>query len=263
MCVLLTDEALKDIFLHSKDLRVLCTHSCEKITGESFYNVKDCENLEVLDLSYCSNLSDVALQYISEYCPKLIHLDISGCSLIGSDGLSAVYRHCSKLEKLRLMLCDQPSLTPECLADITKFAQAIKVLELTGVRQLTDASAEKIARYGSQIQFLAMNGCVDITDRAVSAIGKNCTQLRVVEFCACKKVTVQSLLDVIHTVKTLTRMVISECSISDSELEILRKYSSRCSILKHGPGEKEKKSYYVMYTKTGGTKPRRRVAKPK
>ena len=148
LCVLLTDDAVKEIFLHCPDLRILSVHSCEKITGESFFDVKGCENLELLDLSYCTNFSDLALQYVSEYCPKLKNLDLSGCSQISSDGFTAVYRHCTQIETLRLMLCDQESITAECLADITKYAKSMKVLELTGVRQLTNAAVEKIAMGG-------------------------------------------------------------------------------------------------------------------
>ncbi len=254
MCYLITDDGIKEIFQHCVKIRVLSVHSCEKITGDAFFYIKSCDQMEVLDLSYCSNLSDMALQYISEYCPKLLHLDITGCELVGDEGLSAIYKHCSSLQTLRMILCDQPLITASCLSEITKFARSLQVLELTGVTQLTDAAAQNIVKYAQNMEFLSFSGCNNVSDMTLKVISQACQNLRCIELCSCKKVSVQALLELIHNIKTLSRMIISECNISESEIVILRKYSSRCLVLKHIPKQPEKQGYYVMYTKTPARK---------
>jgi len=261
MCHLLTDEAIKEIFRHCPNIRVLSAHSCDKITGDAFFDIKNCSQMEVLDMSYCSNLSDIALQYVSEYCPKLLHLDISGCNQVGDEGISSIYKHCSHLETLRMMLCDQVSITSQCLSLLSKFARSLKVLELTGVSQLTDDAAQNIAKYAHNTQFLSLNGCSNISDATLKIICQSCHNLRCVELCSCKKVTVQALLELIHTIKPLSRMVISECNISESEITILRTYSSKCQILKHNPKKPEKENYYVMYTKAAPRKKKKAPVK--
>jgi F-box/leucine-rich repeat protein 2/20 len=263
MCYLITDEALTDIFNHCKDLKVLSVHSCDKITGSSFVGVKNTPKLEVLDVSYCANLADWSLQFVSEYCPQLVHLDMSGCNQIGDDGLCNIVQHCTVLETLRVMLCDQPTITSRSLAVLTKFATKLKVLELTGVKQLNDECVEGIARKGQNLEFLSLNGCTKITDTSINFIEEYCQNLKCIEVCSCRELTVQPLLDLIHSVKKLRRVVISECNISESELSILRSYTQRCTIYKHDIPAEQVQEFVCYQTKKPPVKKKKSATKKK
>jgi hypothetical protein len=263
MCYLITDEALTDIFNHCKDLKVLSVHSCDKITGSSFVGVKNTPKLEVLDVSYCANLADWSLQFVSEYCPQLVHLDMSGCNQIGDDGLCNIVQHCIVLETLRVMLCDQPTITSRSLAVLTKFATKLKVLELTGVKQLNDECVEGIARKGQNLEFLSLNGCTKITDTSINFIEEYCQNLKCIEVCSCRELTVQPLLDLIHSVKKLRRVVISECNISESELSILRSYTQRCTIYKHDIPAEQVQEFVCYQTKKPPVKKKKAATKKK
>lgn len=234
MCSLVTDHGLQEIFVHCHDLRVLSIHSCTGINGTSFQHISNCKGLEVLDISYCTALKDFALQHVAEHCKYLLHLDASGCSSLGDDGVLSICRHCENLETLRLMLCDQPTLTSHCLGAITKFGQSIRALELTGVRQLTDDDISSLAQHGFGIEFLSLNGCSGLTDKSLSSIMLYCRRLKCCEICACHSMTLQGMIDLVHNIRTLTRLIISECNISESELEILKKVTPRCVIVKQG-----------------------------
>ncbi|KAL0476917.1 hypothetical protein AKO1_006487 [Acrasis kona] len=263
LCHLITDDALSHIFSHCKGLRVLSVHSCERIEGRSFSDIKASGKLEVLDVGYCVNLADWCLQYVSEYCPELIHLDVSGCPKIGDDGLCSIVQHCTKLETLRCMLCDQADVTTRSLGVLTKFATNLKVLELTGIRQLTDKCLEGIAKHGGNLEFISLSGCVLITDASIALIEENCNNLRCIELCSCRLLSVQPILNLIHAVKKLKKVVVSDCNISESELSILKSYTQRCTIVKHGIPAPPQNEFVCFQVKKATAKKKKKVVKKK
>ncbi|KAL9642582.1 hypothetical protein ABK040_011147 [Willaertia magna] len=234
MCHLITDESIFEIFLHCKKLQVLSLHSCDLVTGEtSFANVKYCKTLQILDISYCSKFTDLGLEFISEYCTSLKHLDISGCSKITDDGIIAVCQHCTQLKTLRAMIMSTTLISNNTLSIFTKCAANLVVLEIPGMIQLTDESVIEICKYGINLEYLSLSGCFLITDRSIQAIQENCKQMKCVEIASCKKVGVQSLLELIHGVQKLKRLVITGCNISMEEEEILKNLTNgRVEIVK-------------------------------
>lgn len=264
MCQFITDTSLEEVFTNCKGLKVLSIHNCTLVTGSSFHLIHNCKSLEVLDASYCPKFSDDALQLVSEYCPSLSHLDVSGCSCIADDGLSSIVQHCDSIETLRAVLCDQAMLTKHSLGVLTRFGKSLHVLELTGVVQLDDDCVTGIAKHGQALELLALNGCVNITDRAIRAVIEGCVNLRCCEICSCKNVTLNALIDMVYTLKHLHKLVISECNISDVELDILRKTTNRCTVIKQGTNNKPQ-TYLVTYTapKEKGGKKKKKGGKKK
>lgn len=63
-----------------------------------------CSRLRIFNLSYCSEITDAALQSISEL-HELFGLEIRGCMLVSAAGLSAVAKGCHRLEELDVKRC--------------------------------------------------------------------------------------------------------------------------------------------------------------
>ena len=251
MCHLLTDDSLIEIFTHCTKLNVLSAHSCDLITGDtSFPLTKNAPELQVLDISYCPKISDLAIQFLSEYCLKLRHFDISGCSLIQDEGLISMCKHCPQIRTLRATILSQPTITNDTLKFLTNYARNLEVLELSGVIQITDATVAEICKYGSKLEFISLSGCPAISDDSIQSISDYCRNLKCLEIASCRKVGVQALLELIHKVPKLKRIVVTRCNISEEELEILRKFTNgRTTVIKHLPIPKEPTPEYFCVVK--------------
>nr|CAG4718514.1 unnamed protein product [Naegleria fowleri] len=241
MCHLITDDSIVEIFTHCRKLTVMSLHSCELVTGEiSFPLTKNTPNLQVVDISYCTKFSDIALQFLSEYCPNLHHLDISGCPLIQDEGLISICKHCPQLRTLRATILSQPTITNETLSFITNYARGVEVLELSGVFQIRDQTVQEICKFAQRLEFLSLSGCPQITDASIHTISETCHNLKCLEVAGCRKIGVQALLELIHKVTKLRRLVVTRCNISAEELDILQKFTNgRVAVLKQEPKPKE------------------------
>lgn len=248
MCEMVTDVGLSSIFSHCKFLKILSAHSCPRLDGTSLSIISVCPNIEVLDFSYCEKFTDIGLQCIGEYCPSVRHIDLSGCKGIGDEGFLSLVQHCIDLETLRVMLCDQEKLTDSGLKSATRYAFNLRVLELTGVKQLTDEALIEIFKYGRALEFLAISGCENITDAALIHASETCFNLRCIEISRCKKISISGMIDLIHNIKSLSKLVINDCFISDAQLQILEKVTKRCVVIKQTkPLERSK--FFFTYTK--------------
>jgi len=248
MCDMITDQSLASVFENCKFLKILSVHTCPLIDGSSLSAVAKCPNIEVFDFSYCPKLTDVALQCIGEYCPHVRHIDLTGCKGIGNEGFISLMQHCVELETIRIMLCDQPQLNGTALRVATRYAFNLRVLEMTGVKHLTDDALVEILKYGRGLEFLSISGCDDITDAGLAHASQTCHNLRCVEMSRCRKVSLAAMIDLVHNIKTLSKLVINDCFISEAQLKILEKVTNRCVIVKQQkPVEPPK--FFFTYTK--------------
>ncbi|MAT15985.1 MAG: hypothetical protein CMJ46_12030 [Planctomyces sp.] len=84
------------------------------ITDKSFVGLKPAQNLEILAIDYCSNLTDASLQVIGGF-EKLKMLNLMGCSRMTDKGLAAL-SNLNDVEELNLYLS---GTTPAALAQLT------------------------------------------------------------------------------------------------------------------------------------------------
>lgn len=63
-----------------------------------------CPDLEILNTSYCTSITDKALISLSK-CSKLKTLEIRGCILVTSIGLAAIAMNCRQLTRLDIKKC--------------------------------------------------------------------------------------------------------------------------------------------------------------
>ena len=59
-----------------------------------------CRELEVIDLGYCPNISDVTLTKIAAQCSKLRDLRVTGCHLVTVRGLTEIATKCLRLNRV-------------------------------------------------------------------------------------------------------------------------------------------------------------------
>jgi hypothetical protein len=102
----LTDEALGGVLsARGSTLRHLNIEKCSALTTESLVKIAACVQLEVLNLSCSSQLSDDCLAYIVKDCQQLRSLDLSGCHKLTTKCLHALSNLVS-LRYLDIRYCD-------------------------------------------------------------------------------------------------------------------------------------------------------------
>jgi hypothetical protein len=125
----------------------------------------------------------------------------------------------------------------------------LRVLDLTGLRQLTDEAVAKLGEFGECLEFLGLNGCVNLTDKSIMDLALYCRSLKCLEIARCRQLSLQAMIELVHsTQNTLNKLVITECNISESELDILKQVSPQCIVIKQRH-EAVAPQNFVAYTK--------------
>ncbi|KAK2838386.1 hypothetical protein Q7C36_013200 [Tachysurus vachellii] len=120
--------------------------------------------LQELDLSGCSNLTDVSITQVLRF-PMLQRLSLIMLTEISDEGVASVAHHC------------------RCLTS----------LSLSGCSQLTDAGLARALPCLHRLQHLQLAYCNGITDRSLSLILQHCQRLRTLDICMCRDITVSKV----------------------------------------------------------------------
>ncbi|XP_019630573.1 PREDICTED: F-box/LRR-repeat protein 7-like [Branchiostoma belcheri] len=88
--------------------------------------------LSHLDLSFCSNIADDAIQQVASFCQQLKHLSLMGCYLVTDKGIGHIAKHCKLLEHLNLSCSrtQRSKLTDQTLSELAGLCHSLKHLNL-------------------------------------------------------------------------------------------------------------------------------------
>lgn len=129
----LNDSAIRDILSPPKDSRPGLTDSKSRL-----------RNLKVLKLAG-TDISDIALRYITQGVPSLIHLNISSCQRVTDAGVAQIGTCQSAINTLvELDLSSCRLVTELCLEYLTK-CEALTYLDLRHVPQVSTQAVIKFA----------------------------------------------------------------------------------------------------------------------
>ena len=102
----LKDSGLDKISLHLQQLEVLDLYACSNITDKGLKNVSNrCPRLSVLELAYCYNLTDVGMQTLAIGCTHITTLDVSHCDGLSNTGFIHIAENLIQLKSLKLREC--------------------------------------------------------------------------------------------------------------------------------------------------------------
>ena len=142
--------------------------------------------LHFIDLSHCSNVTDVCIQNISKMCIYLKNLYLRKCKLITDMSLLYIAKYCINLRELSLSQCNKitdlgvkflgndPLLTNSTMNEYLLANQdqdhsrfKMKYLSLAKCIQITDKSLIYLCKLGffQQIKYFNLRGCTSITDK--------------------------------------------------------------------------------------------------
>ncbi len=122
------------------------------------------QHLELLDLSWCRQVTDAGARHIASSCPRLGRLNLSYCHRVSDEGIAAIAAGCGELVELNLHRCIQVK-DPGLQAIAAGMAQ-LEVLNLCYTR-VTDEGVAALA--GPVIAALAAGGAVAAAAAALEA----------------------------------------------------------------------------------------------
>jgi len=124
-----------------------------------------CRNLSVLDLRYCSTLTDEAVKELVKGCPYLQILNLSLCFHVTDVSLEHIISNCVTLRSLYLVHC-----------------------------KITDTGLEAFSRCVCKLERLDISWCQDITDQGVRTVLNGCPRLKHLGLVRCDQVNDQTVI---------------------------------------------------------------------
>ncbi|KAL8545519.1 hypothetical protein ACS0TY_005609 [Phlomoides rotata] len=168
--------------------------------------VRNCVNLESVDLSYCAGFGDREAAALSS-AAALKELNLDKCLHLSDVGLAKIAIGCPKLEKLSLRWCfDISDIGIELLSK--KCAQ-LKHLDISYVK----VSSESLRWISGmeRLEILQMVGCGSVDDMGLQFIARGCPLLKVLDISRCDKLSFSALGPVIKGHNHLLRLHASYC----------------------------------------------------
>jgi F-box/leucine-rich repeat protein 13 len=151
------------------------------ITQRSISAIGQCQNLQDLNLSECSSLTDKALNDVLTGCTGLLYLNLSYCP-ITDNSLIVMSRHCTNLRFLSLAYCTQFTSKGLHYVYVRKGCKKVNYIDLSGCEQLTPECMRFIGGAFPVLNTIVLDDIPLINDEMVIAFVSQCQTLRRITF---------------------------------------------------------------------------------
>ncbi|XP_030586948.1 LOW QUALITY PROTEIN: dynein regulatory complex subunit 6 [Archocentrus centrarchus] len=206
----LTDFSWDALCSSSHGLRRLHVAECPRTTDASLKSVASLKHLQYLDISHCSKVTDVGIQYLTKGCSatKLRELNVSHCSHITDISVMRIAQRLYKLFHLNLGYCVRLTdsavewLSGSCLCSLDLSGcniqdQGLAALEGIPLKKLviaqclavTDIGIKKLCKNVRDLEHVDISHCVALSDAAVKAFSFYCRGLVTLRMVGCLKMT--------------------------------------------------------------------------
>ncbi|KAL2890581.1 F-box and leucine-rich repeat protein GRR1 [Ceratocystis lukuohia] len=203
-CKQVTDSGLISLVSQNHNMLALDISANQAITDQSILTVaENCPRLQGLNIAGCVNVTsqsliklndilnvtDEAVLAFAENCPNLLEIDLQMCHEVGNISVAALLSKGKALRELRLpylhLITDNAFLP---IPSKVTF-DALRILDLTGCYELTDAAVVKIIDAAPRLRNVVLAKCRNITNVAVTAISKLGKNLHYVHLGHCSLIT--------------------------------------------------------------------------
>jgi hypothetical protein len=230
-CKYLTDFSLVTIGKHCKDLQSISFGGCTNIRLVGLRSLAmNCRLLRSIDFAgYC--IDDTGLRIIAASLDQLENLDLTGCTSVTDRGLSQVAHCCTKLKQLKLGGCYKIGESGIWAFCELEHCQDLEQIELFGCIYLSDNALVAIARRCPSLKKINISECPDISSRAVCKFISICNTLDDFTASRCPNAIDDDVVSAViqHLSGSIVKLDLSHCKLSDS---VLTESVSRCRKLK-------------------------------
>lgn len=161
-----TDLGVRLVALHCPQLSRIVLKGCHKITNLSLSILaQNCKNLKQVVLSECK-ISNYAVQIIAQECKSNLQvLDLTDCSQITDEAVIYLAYHCPNLKCLKLR---GTKVTTQSLTQVLT-RTALHDLNLQGI-PIDDTIINIIAKNQKLLHFLNLSFCHQITSQGIKSM---------------------------------------------------------------------------------------------
>jgi F-box and leucine-rich repeat protein GRR1 len=157
-CKRITDIAIRDIWVYSTHMREMRLSCCEFLTEKAFpspmknrtANGVSCQNPFPAQISYHSD--EVPPLVLPRSFDQLRMLDLTGCSDVTDDVIEGIISYSPKIRNLVLSKCGQ--LTDRTVENICRLGKHLHYLHLGHAALITDASVRLLARCCTRLRYV-------------------------------------------------------------------------------------------------------------
>lgn len=155
----LRSRAEEDIVNDAKRKRIML-HMCEQpVSGEEIncspYSIAHLKGLRSLNLASCNRISDVSLKYAFKF-NELEVLSLAKCQQVSVTGIECIVVTCPSIKVLNLSDCH--NLSDQAIDVLTRLKR-LTYLHIERCSQLTDFSLDSIALNCKRLKYLDVRGC--------------------------------------------------------------------------------------------------------
>ncbi|TFK55527.1 RNI-like protein [Heliocybe sulcata] len=223
---LLTASSVRDVWMFSRKLRRLRLSRCPQLTDQAFPASRNgvssvsfartsvtgegdrsepaswlnmlpplvlqhtAENLRVLDISYCTKLTDRAIEGIVQHAPRIQTLVLSGCTSLTDAAIDSVCNLADFLDVL--LLAHVTNITDRALVRLSRSCTKLRCVDLAFCRRITDLGVSELASLPN-IRRLNLIGLRKITDNALFFIAELNSSLERLYLSHCDRITLESV----------------------------------------------------------------------
>ncbi|XP_027782093.1 F-box and leucine-rich repeat protein 13 [Marmota flaviventris] len=163
-------------------LNVLCLNfrGC-LLRPKTLKYVSHCRNLQELNVSDCSTLTDEAMRHISEGCHGVLYLNLSNTSITNKT-MRLLPKHFHNLQNLSLAYCRKFTDKGLQYLNLGNGCHKLIYLDLSGCTQISVQGFRNIANSCSKVMHLTINDMPTLTDNCVKALVEKCQSITSVVF---------------------------------------------------------------------------------
>ncbi|XP_012576213.1 PREDICTED: F-box/LRR-repeat protein 13 [Condylura cristata] len=140
-----------------------------------------CKNLQELNVSDCSTVTDESMRYISESCPGVLYLNLSNTTITNRT-MRLLPRHFHNLQNLSLAYCKKFTDKGLQYLNLGNGCHKLIYLDLSGCTQISVQGFRNIANSCTGIMHLTINDMPTLTDNCVKALVEKCPRITSVIF---------------------------------------------------------------------------------
>ncbi|XP_023363192.1 F-box/LRR-repeat protein 13 [Otolemur garnettii] len=148
---------------------------------KTFKSVSACKNLQELNVSDCSTLTDESMRQISEGCPGVLYLNLSNTNITNRT-MRLLPRYFHNLQNLSLAYCRKFTDKGLQYLNLGNGCHKLIYLDLSGCTQISVQGFKNIASSCSGIMHLTINDMPTLTDNCVKALVEKCLRITSVIF---------------------------------------------------------------------------------
>jgi hypothetical protein len=217
-------------------LHTLCLNQCFPATNFFITNIVACygQQLTRLEINFCEELGDIAMNSIVDNCKVLQHLEVSGSNRMTVESLQRLSSTPFSLSSLNIS--QHWSISNDILKAIIShmaFSPNSEIHMLNLARNISgtdDTLLIFLAEHAAELQRLDVSYCFKISDAGLLSLAMCCPGLRAINLSYCNKLTDFSIKMLVTHCSQLEELHLMMCLNITDEIVIL--IAEMCQMLK-------------------------------